>query len=215
MERPLTFIKKHINEFVQEYENFFQLLCMIPGVDKKSSITIISEIGTDMLQWSPHHKLVLWAGLAPGCNESTGKKKSVKISGDGVYLKPCLVQVAHAAVKNLECHYYANKFNQISKRRGKKRAIIAIARKFLVAIYHIIKTGEIFNPNALADKKASQKKRIEYIKNNFKNVYNQLIHTKLTEEQILAFLPKKSPNTPLIEWYLFMGEKGGTMPEIR
>lgn len=75
-----------------------------------------------------------WAGLAPGCNESAGKKKSVKISRAGVYLKPCLVQVAHAAVKDKDYDYYANKFNKISKRHGKKRAIIAIARKILVAI---------------------------------------------------------------------------------
>ena len=52
-----------------------------------------------MSQWSSHRKLILWTGLAPGCNESAGKKKSVKISRAGVYLKPCLVQVAHAAVK--------------------------------------------------------------------------------------------------------------------
>lgn len=192
-------IQKHIDEMVAGYENDIQLLCTVPGIDRKSAITIISEIGVDMSQWSSHDKLASWAGLAPGCNESAGKKKSVKISRAGVYLKPCLVQVAHAAVKDKDRDYYANKFNKISKRRGKKRAIIAIARKILVAIYHILKTGEVFNPSDMVNKETSQKKRIEYIKNNFKNAYNQLIHTELTSEEILAFLPTKSTDSPLTE----------------
>ena len=188
-------IQKHIDEMIVGYENYIQLLCTIPGV----AITIISEIGVDMSQWSSHHKLASWAGLAPGCNESAGKKKSVKISRAGVYLKPCLVQVAHAAVKDKDYDYYANKFNKISKRRGKKRAIIAIARKILVAIYHMLKTGEVFNPSDMTDIETSQKKRIEYIKNNFKNAFNQLMRTELSSEEILAFLPTKSTDSPLKE----------------
>ena len=192
-------IQKHIDEMIVGYENYIQLLCTIPGVDRKSAITIISEIGVDMSQWSSHHKLASWAGLAPGCNESAGKKKSVKISRAGVYLKPCLVQVAHAAVKDKDYDYYANKFNKISKRCGKKRAIIAIARKILVAIYHMLKTGEVFNPSDMTDIETSQKKRIEYIKNNFKNAFNQLMRTELSSEEILAFLPTKSTDSPLKE----------------
>ena len=192
-------IEKHIDEMIVGYENYIQLLCTIPGVDRKSAITIISEIGVDMSQWSSHHKLASWAGLAPGCNESAGKKKSVKISRAGIYLKPCLVQVAHAAVKDKDYDYYANKFNKISKRRGKKRAIIPIARKILVAIYHMLKTGEVFNPNDMTDIETSQKKCIEYIKNNFKNAFNQLLRTELSSEEILVFLPIKSTELTLKE----------------
>lgn len=90
----------HINEMVTAYENYIQLLCPIPGIDRKSAIIIISEIGIDMSQWSSHGKLTSWAGLAPECNESAGKKKSVKISRASIYLKLCLVQVAHASVKD-------------------------------------------------------------------------------------------------------------------
>lgn len=119
----LNDIQCHIDKMVLPYEDYIQLLCSIPGVNRKSAMTIISEIGIDMSQWSSHRKLTSWAGLVPGCNESAGKKKSVKISRAGVYLKPCLVQVAHAAVKDKQCPYYADKFNKISRRRGKKRAI--------------------------------------------------------------------------------------------
>ena len=110
-----------------DYENAIQLLCTIPGVKRDSAITIISEIGTDMTQFSSSKRLCCWAGLTPGSNESAGKKKSVRITRAGVYLKPALVQVAHAAVKSDKSPYYKAKYERIMKRRGKKRAIIAIA----------------------------------------------------------------------------------------
>lgn len=112
----------------------------------KSAITIISEIGTDMNQFGSSKCLCCWAGLTPGNNESAGKKKSVRISRAGVYLKPALVQVAHAAVKDKNHPYYALKYERIAKRRGKKRAIIAIARMILTAIYSLFSTGEVWNP---------------------------------------------------------------------
>jgi transposase len=77
---------------------------------------------------------------------AAGKKKSVRITRAGVYLKPALVQVAHAAVKSKDNPYFRIKYERIAKRRGKKRAIIAIARMILTAIYHMLSTGEIFNP---------------------------------------------------------------------
>lgn len=125
-------IQHHIDLMVANYEEYIQLLCTIPGINRKSAITIISEIGTDMSQWSSHRKLAAWAGLAPGCNESAGKKKSVKISKAGVYLKPCLVQVAHAAVKDKNCDYYADRFNKITKRRGKKQLSLRLREKYLL-----------------------------------------------------------------------------------
>ena len=192
-------IQHHINIMVSAYENYIQLLMTIPGVSRKSAIIIISELGIDVSQWSSHRKLAAWAGLAPGCNESAGKKKSVKISKAGVYIKPCLVQVAHAAVKDKNCDYYADKFSRISKRRGKKRAIIAIARKILVAIYHILKTGEVFNPSDMADVETTKQQRIEYIKNNLRNAFNQLSRTGLSDEEILQFIIKKSSNSPQTE----------------
>lgn len=135
-----------LNQMVKPYENIINHLCTIPGIERQSAITIISEIGTDMSQFSNSKRLCCWAGLTPGNNESAGKKKSVRITRAGVYLKPALVQVAHAAVKSTESSYYKVKYERIYKRRGKKRAIIAIARMILTAIYHMFITGEEFNP---------------------------------------------------------------------
>ena len=142
-------IDSMIDSLVEPYENAVQLLCTIPGIDRSSAITIISEIGTDMTQFSNPKRLCCWAGLTPGNNESAGKKKSVRITRAGVYLKPALVQAAHAAVKSNKSPYYKAKYERIMKRRGKKRAIIAVARMILTAIYHMLSTGESWNPTDL------------------------------------------------------------------
>ena len=132
-----------------DYENAIQFLMTIPGVKRDSAITIISETGIDMSQFCSSKRLCCWAGLVPGSNESGGKKKSVRIARAGVYLKPALVQCAHAAVKSEKPPYYKKKYESLMKRRGKKRAIVAIARMILTAIYQMLSTGEAWNPSDL------------------------------------------------------------------
>ena len=129
-----------------DYQNAAELLYTIPGVKHDSAITIISEIGIDMSQFCTSKRLCCWAGLTPGSNESADKKKSVRITRAGVYLKPALVQCAHAAVKSNKSPYYKKKYESLVKRRGKKRAIIAIARMILTAIFQMLTTGETWNP---------------------------------------------------------------------
>ena len=138
-----------IDAMVAKHENLIALLQTVPGIDRNSAITIISEIGTDMEQFGSSKRLCCWAGLTPGNNESASKKKSVRITRAGVYLKPALVQVAHAAVKATDNSYYRLKYEQISKRRGKKRAIIAVARMILTAVFQMLSTGEAWNPSDL------------------------------------------------------------------
>lgn len=149
IENLISQIDSVIDEMVAKHENIISLLCTIPGIDRNSAITIISEIGNDMSQFGSSKRLCCWAGLTPGNNESAGKKKSVRITRAGVYLKPALVQVAHAAVKATDNSYYRLKYEQISKRRGKKRAIIAVARMILTAVFQMMSTGEVWNPTDL------------------------------------------------------------------
>ena len=143
-------IDEIVSHLVAEYESQISLLCSVPGIDRRLAITILSEIGTDMSEFGSSRKLCAWAGLAPGCNQSAGKKKSVKITRAGVYLKPALVEAAHAAIKSTEKQpYFRIKYDRIMKRRGKKRAIIAIARMILTSIYAMLSSGEVFNPSDL------------------------------------------------------------------
>ena len=149
VQNSIVKLDEKLDKLVAPFESEINLLCTIPGVDRNSAITIISEIGTDMSQFANSKRLCCWAGLTPGNNESAGKKKSIRITRAGVYLKPALVQVAHASVKSNKSPYYQNKYEHIYKRRCKKRAIIAIARMILTAIYNMFVTGEEWNPSDL------------------------------------------------------------------
>lgn len=146
IENSIKYLDDTIDSMVAPYESLIALMCTIPGIERKSAINVISEIGNDVSLFGSSKRLCSWAGLTPGNNESAGKKKSVRISRAGVYLKPALVEIAHSAVKSTTNPYYKNKYEKLVKRRGKKRAIIAIARMILTAIYSMLSTGEVWNP---------------------------------------------------------------------
>ena len=124
----------------------FQHITQIKGISALSAILIISEIGIDMSQFESDKQLVSWAGLSPANNESAGKKKSVRIAKAGDYLKPMMVQCALAAIKSKKQPYFAIKYGRIKKRRGHKKAIIAIARMMMVCIYHMVSEKKPFTP---------------------------------------------------------------------
>ena len=190
-------INKLIDIMAKPFEDDINFLCQIPGVKRDSAIVILSEIGNDMERFQTARRITSWAGLTPMNNQSAGKKKSVKISRAGVYLKPCLVEVAHAAIKDKEHPYYANKFNKISKRRGKKRAYIAIARKILIAIYHLLLTGEVWNPRDLSDIETPVEQREKYLKNNLKSDIKQLLSIGLTVDDLNNFIQQNANISPI------------------
>ena len=181
-------LESEIDSLVEPYNMYIDLLCGIPGMDRKSAIITISEISCDMSHFDSQRRLCSWAGLTPTNNQSAGKKKSVKISRAGVYLKPCLVQVAHAAVKDKTNPYYAKKFERIAKRRGKKRAIIAIARMILIAIYHIIKTGVLWNPSDLHTEEMPTEVKVKLAKSDLQRAIKTLISNGISIEDITGYL---------------------------
>lgn len=95
--------------------------------------------------------LCSWAGLAPQNDQSAGKKKTTRISRAGAYIKPLLVQCALAAVKSKKHSEIANRYNSLKKRRGHKKAIIAVARMLLTAIYNILKKHKRTTRNFIAN----------------------------------------------------------------
>lgn len=124
---------------VAPYESAVALFCTILGDDRVSAIiTIISEIGTDMSQFANSKRLCCWAGLTPGNNGSAGKKKSVRITRADVYLKPALVQVAHAAVKSDKTPYCKIKYERICKRKGLTHVFFKLlASRYKTSVYII------------------------------------------------------------------------------
>ena len=138
-------LEEQILKLAIKYQTELNLLLTIPGVKEISAVFIIAEIGTNMNAFHSDKHLISWAGLSPRCNESAKKKKSVRITKAGSYIKPLLVQCALNAIRDKSCPYIKARYESIKRRRGHKKAIIAIARLLLVSAYHIINKKEPFN----------------------------------------------------------------------
>lgn len=167
-------IEQQVIKIVIKYQTEITLLLTVPGIKEISAIFIIAEIGTDMKVFPDAKHLISWAGLCPRCNESNKKKKSVKITKAGSYIKPLLVQCALSAIKDKSCTYIKAKYESIKRRRGHKKSIIAIASFLLTSIYHILDTRKPFDYEKL-DKLMDR---------NFKS--NNKINN--TPEEMISFL---------------------------
>lgn len=147
LEKCKSNLESVILSLSKPYTKELSLVSTVPGIKNTfSAIGVISEIGADMSVFPTAKHLCSWAGVTPQNNESAGKKYSVHISRAGVYIKPLLVQYANAVVKSDKHPEIKGRYLSIKKRRGHKRAIIAITRMLLTAIYHILRKGEPYNP---------------------------------------------------------------------
>jgi len=156
----LKFIRQHMDslsnlkgaleslilQLASKYQPQIELLLTVPGIrEPLTAIRILAEIGADMSVFETSKQLCSWAGLTPQNNESAGKKKTTRIGRAGVYLKPLLVQIALAVSKSDKHVELKSKYQILKKRRGGKKATIAIARKLLTAIWHILSKNEVYN----------------------------------------------------------------------
>jgi len=140
-------LEKHKAEMEQEilrvsdpYLDALELIRTVPGFDKNpfTAIQILSEIGGDMSVFPTDKHLVSWAGCCPRNDQSNFKIKSTRISRAGSYLKPVLVQVANALIKSKKHQEITERYRRIKSHRGHKKAIIAVCRMLLTAIWHIL-----------------------------------------------------------------------------
>ena len=130
----------------EKYLSQLNIVATAPGIQAFSAIGIISEIGVDMSVFPTSKHLCSWAGLTPQNNESAGKKKATRISRAGAYIKPLLVQCALCAVRAKQFPEVRRRYLALKKRRGHEKAIIAIARMLLTAIYNMLKKNEPYDP---------------------------------------------------------------------
>jgi transposase len=136
-EKDLAVLEQRIQQKLQPYEAQLTLLDEIPGVDWTLAAAILAELGVDMSVFGGTSQLASWAGVCPGNNESAGKRKNSRIPKGNVYLKTALVEAATAAART-KGSYLRDKFYRLKARRGYKRAVVAVAHKILVAIYHML-----------------------------------------------------------------------------
>lgn len=139
-------LDKQIDNKLKENEMALdaELLSTIPGVDKEAAAYILSEIGNDMERFPDEQHLASWAGLSPGNNESAGKKKSSRTTHGDKWLKAMIVQCAWAATRT-KGTYLRSKYDSLAGRRGKKRALVAVGHKIIIAAYFILKNKESYN----------------------------------------------------------------------
>jgi transposase len=130
-----------IEEYCRPFEEAVQLLDTIPGVGRQAAEIIVSEIGIDMLRFPDANHLAAWAGVAPGNNESAGKRRSGRTRRGNQALGAALNQAAHAAAHTKNT-YLSAQYYRLAGRRGAKKAIVAVEHSILVIAYHLIKRHE-------------------------------------------------------------------------
>jgi transposase len=120
-----------------------ELLCTIPGVQRRTAEVIIAETGGDMTKFATAKQLASWAGVCPGNDESAGKRRSGKTTKGSKWLRGTLIEAAKAAGRTKDT-YLAAQYARLRVRRGANRATIAVAHSIMVAVWHMLQTGETY-----------------------------------------------------------------------
>lgn len=137
-------IERHMDETYVEAASAIDAL---PGIAKISARVIIAEVGVDMARFPSANHLCSWAGICPGNNESAGKRKSGRTTKGNATLKSTIVQCAVVAAKDKNSYFHAQ-YQRLVVRRGKNRAIVAVAHSMLIAIYHVLSGKEFHDLGA-------------------------------------------------------------------
>ena len=146
-------IEREIFRLSDKYEDILTLIRTVPGFNKNpmTAIQVLSEIGGDMSVFPTAKNLASWAGCCPRNDQSNQKIKSTRISRAGSYFKPVLVQIANALVKSKKHPEFTTHYRRIKAHRGHKKAIIAICRMILTAIWHILTDLKPYTPEGFLE----------------------------------------------------------------
>jgi transposase len=133
----------------------------IPGIDLRAAENIIAEVGADMEPFASAGHLASWVGMCPGNNESAGKRRSGRTTKGNKWLRVVLVQCAWAASRSKGTHL-RQLYGRLAGRRGKKRALVAVAHRLLLIIYNVLKKGQVYEePVQAAPARQKDKERLK------------------------------------------------------
>jgi transposase len=141
LEETIARFDEEIIQYSFPFKQAIELLDTIPGIARRNAEVIVSEIGTNMRRFPTANHLAAWAGVAPGNNESAGKRLSGARRKGNHSLVVALVQSANAA-SHQKNTYLSALFHRIAARRGRKRAIIAVAHAILISIFYMLTRNE-------------------------------------------------------------------------
>jgi transposase len=136
-------LNAEIGRRLAPYEAALALLCSIAGVQRRVAEVVLAEIGADMNRFADARHLCSWAAICPGNHESAGRRLSGRLRHGNRWLRGALLQAAWAAIK-VKDGYFGAQFRRIARRRGHKRAAIAVAHSILTVIYHVLTRGVFY-----------------------------------------------------------------------
>jgi len=143
LESQIERFTRRIEEVSHPFASAINLVTQVTGFDQRAAQNVVAEIGADMSPFPSEGHLASWSSVCPGSNESGGKRKSGKTTKGNRWLRSTLVQAAWAATRKKDSYFQAQ-YRRLAARRGKKRAILAVAHSLLVVIYHMLKTGSTY-----------------------------------------------------------------------
>jgi len=144
LDETIARFDEQIEAYCRPFEEVVELLDTIPGVARQTAEMIVAEIGTDMSRFPSADHLASWAGVAPGNNESAGKRRSGKTTPGNHALGVALNHAANAA-SHTKNTYLSAQYHRLASRRGKKKAIVALEHSILIIAYHIIQRKEPYH----------------------------------------------------------------------
>lgn len=143
LEGQIEALDQQIRSLMKDQSDLLERMKKAPGISDVSACDILAEIGPTLDSFPTDTALVSWSGLCPGNNESAGKRKSGRSPVRKHHLKTIMIEVAWAAVKK-KGSYFKDKYYRLKARRGAKKAIVAVAHRILLGVYHVIKDGAEF-----------------------------------------------------------------------
>lgn len=144
LEEQIAKFSQRIEEAIRPFvdEAAFKRLDAVPGINRQTIENVVVEIGVDMQQFPTARHLASWTGVCPGNDESAGKRKRSRTTKGNVWLRRALAQAAWAAIRKKDSYLQAQ-YRRLAGRRGKKRAIVAVAHTLLTVIYHLLKNPDL------------------------------------------------------------------------
>ena len=159
LDRSIRHLEEQIEEHLSPFEEDIERCEKINGVSRHILHVLMAEIGTDMQRFPDAEHLSSWAGVCPGQNESAGKRLSGKARHGNRYVRAALVQAAHGVRRSHT--YLGERYRRLKKRRGSKRAALAVGHSVLVIYYQMMKTGQEYQEKGEAFFEAKDHGKVE------------------------------------------------------
>lgn len=144
LDEQIDGLSEAIGEQIRPFAAAVELLCTIPGVQKRTAEVIVAEVGADMSVFPSAGHLASWAGLCPGNDQSAGKRRSGRTRKGSKWLSIALTEAAQANTRSRDS-YLSAQYRRLRSRRGHKRAIGAVKHSIIVACWHMLTNGELYN----------------------------------------------------------------------